>query len=86
MTRNQSFSITGKNTNTIMSLKGFKYNESINEIPIEIKNIKIMIMNLIIVPFMSKQWKKLEENICFLDYSVKKGGKLVVYRFNGAGK
>ena len=72
MTRNQSFSITGKNTNTIMSLKGFKYNESINEIPIEIKNIKIMIMNLIIVPFMSKQWKKLEENICFLDILTRK--------------
>lgn len=72
MTRNNSFSITGKNTNTIMSLKGFTYNESTNQTPIEIKNIKIMIMNLIIVPFMSKQWKKLEENICFLDILTRK--------------
>jgi hypothetical protein len=72
MTRNHGFSITGKNINTIMSLKGFKCNESLDHIPIEVKNIKIMIMNLIIVPFMSKQWKKLEENICFLDILTRK--------------
>lgn len=72
MTRNHGFSITGKNTNTIMSLKGFKCNESLDHIPHEVKNIKIMIMNLIIVPFMSKQWKKLEENICFLDILTRK--------------
>ncbi len=72
MTRNVGFSITGKNTNTTMSLKGFKFNESLDNIPMEVKNIKIMIMNLIIVPFMSKQWKKLEENICFLDILTRK--------------
>lgn len=72
MTRNHSFSITGKNINTIMSLKGFKCNESLDHTPLEVKNIKIMIMNLIIVPFMSKQWKKLEENICFLDILTRK--------------
>jgi len=77
MTRNQGFTITGKNTNTVMSLKGFKCNEpldhiSLDRIPIEVKNIKIMIMDLIIVPFLSKQWKKLEENICFLDIITRK--------------
>lgn len=72
MTRNHGFSITGKNINTIMSLKGFKCNESLDHTPLEVKNIKIMIMNLIIVPFMSKQWKKLEENICFLDILTRK--------------
>jgi hypothetical protein len=72
MTRNHSFSITGKNINSIMSLKGFKSNESLEQIPIEVKNIKIMVMNLIILPFISKQWKKLEENICFLDILTRK--------------
>jgi len=31
-----------------------------------------MIKDLIIVPFLSKQWKKLEENICFLDIITRK--------------
>jgi hypothetical protein len=72
MTRNQGFSITGKSINTILSLKGIQYNEPLDHIPTEVKNIKIMIMNLIIVPFLSKQWKKLEENICFLEILTRK--------------
>jgi len=77
MTRNNCLSITGKNTNTKMTLKGFIRNEcSINnnviDVPLEIQNLKILIMNLIILPFIAKQWKKLEENICFLDILNKK--------------
>jgi len=70
MTRNNCLSMTGKNTTSFISLKG--YNSLSNEIPLEIKNIKIMIMSLIIIPFLAKQWKKLEENICFIDNLTKK--------------
>ena len=41
MTRNQGFSITGKSINTILSLKGIQYNEPLDHIPSEVKNIKI---------------------------------------------
>ena len=44
MTRNQGFSITGKSINTILSLKGIQYNEPLDHIPSEVKNIKIMIL------------------------------------------
>ena len=72
MPRNIGFSITGKNINSTISLKGNTNNDNSTQIPLEIKNIKIMIMNLIIVPFIAKQWKKLEENICFIDILTEK--------------
>ena len=70
MTRNNGLSMTGKNITQLLTLKG--YNSLSNEMPLEIKNIKITIMNLIIIPFLAKQWKKLEENICFIDNLTKK--------------
>ena len=66
MPRNTSFSLTGKNTMNCLALNEFR-NRLNNMTRIEIENLKIMIMNLIIIPFLTKNWKKLIENICFID-------------------
>lgn len=69
MPKNTGFSITGKENNTKPSLKGTLFNFQ-NKTPFEIqqiREIKQTIMSLFIIPYMSEQWSKLEENICFIE-------------------
>lgn len=58
-------------------------------IPLEIKNLKIKIMNNIILPLISKQWKQLHENMFFLEnikakldnyYKLYKMDDLLIYK------
>lgn len=72
MPRNIGLCMTGKTHISTISLKGNNPYYSCEKMPIEIINIKIMILNLVVIPFMSKNWKKLEENICFLDIMIQK--------------
>ena len=67
MPRNIGLSLRGNSgNNNLLNIKGFTQNSSDNS-SIQIKEIRTTIMTLIIIPFMSKQWNILEENICFLD-------------------
>ena len=71
MPRNITLSLAGNLVYKPTSLAG---NSSSNSnmcsgdyIPIEITLLKISIMNTIIIPFNSKNWKVLEENLVFID-------------------
>ena len=57
-----SLSLTGKNEYNYNNLSGKKYVGSQN-IPEDIKKIKQMVMNNLIIPLLSKQWNKLKENL-----------------------
>ena len=57
--------LSGKNIINENNLKG-KSNYNIQNIPLEIKNLKIAIMNKYIIPLFSKQWKTLYENLFFI--------------------
>jgi len=67
MPRNVSLSLTGKPNTSGTILSGNKIINSNNYIPSEIATLKINIMNTIILPFNSKNWKILEENLVFID-------------------
>ena len=58
--------LTGKNVITGNNLSG-KNEYSQKSIPIDIKNLKIKIINNIILPLISKQWSQLYENMFFLE-------------------
>lgn len=58
--------LSGKATNNELNLTGKTANYSSN-IPLEIKNIKIQIMNNIIFPLFSKNWNILKENYFLVD-------------------
>ena len=60
-----SFSLTGKNDINKINLSG--KNKRTKDIPYEIQKIKIRILNLFILPILSKQWIKFEENLFLLD-------------------
>ena len=72
MPKNIGFSISGKNNISFISLKGNIYDNNNNNMSQHIKNIKISIMSLIIIPYMSQQWNKLEENKCFVEILMNK--------------
>lgn len=66
-----------------------KNDNSHKGIPQEIKNLKIKIMNNIILPLISKQWKQLYENLFFLEnikskldnyYKLYKMDDLLIYK------
>jgi len=59
-----TLSLTGKNNSNKINLYG---KEETKTIPTEINNLKIKILNDLIIPFISKQWKVLEENLLFID-------------------
>lgn len=67
MPRNVSLSLTGKSNTNAFSLISNDNNNHNNYIPNEITMLKINIMNNIIIPFNSKNWKILEENLIFID-------------------
>ena len=60
-----SVSLSGKSLINENNLKG-KSNYNIQNIPLEIQNLKIAIMNKYIIPLFSKQWKTLYENLFFI--------------------
>ena len=67
----QSLSLTGKSSYTGINLTGKKMSGQI-DVPRDIKNIKIQIMNNILLPLISKKWKTLRENLICLDSLKKK--------------
>lgn len=68
MVRNNSFSLSGsKNKNNHILIKSGITKCSEIKLPVEVMKIKSTIMKLIIIPFMSKNWKVLEENLVFFD-------------------
>jgi hypothetical protein len=60
-----SFLLTGKNDLNKINLLG--KNKRTKDIPHEIQKIKIRILNLFILPILSKQWLKFQENLFLLD-------------------
>jgi len=67
MPRNSNVFLSGKkNTNPHVLVKSGSNSCGI-KLPIEVIKIKSTIMQLIIIPFMSKNWKVLEENLVFFD-------------------
>ena len=61
-----TLSLTGKKKQNILNLAGDRTtNESI--ISIEIKQIKILILNSLVIPLLSKQWETLNQNLICLD-------------------
>lgn len=67
MKRSTGLSLSGKTNASLLKLSGNKtIIQTIGE-PMEIKNLKINIMNTIIIPFNNKNWKVLEENLVFID-------------------
>jgi len=61
-----SFSLSGKNVPNKNNLSG-KNNPLFSSIPFEIKKLKLRIMNTFILPLLSKQWKKIQDNLFLLD-------------------
>lgn len=69
MSRNNTLSLSGsKKINLLVLAKPINYETTQSS---EVNKIKSTIMKLIIIPFMSKNWKVLEENLVFFD-SIKK--------------
>jgi hypothetical protein len=66
-----TLSLTGKNLYNRLNLSGKKFSNE-TTIVLEIKKIKIHILNNLIIPLMSKQWKVLNENILCLNKIKKK--------------
>ena len=60
-----SFSLSGKNAISLHNLSG--KNTSLSSIPLEIKKLKLRIINTFILPLLSKQWKKIQDNLFLLD-------------------
>jgi len=62
MTRNINLSLSGTKKSNLFVLVNAN-----DQMPVEILKIKSSIMKLIIIPFMSKNWKVLNENLVFFD-------------------
>ena len=60
-----SFSLTGK-PSVYHNLTG-KNKDRLLSIPVEVKKIKISILNTYLLPFLSKKWSKINENLFLLD-------------------
>jgi len=83
-----TLSLTGKNLYNRLNLSGKKFSNE-TTIVLEIKKIKIHILNNLIIPLMSKQWKVLNENILCLNkiknkldyyYDMYKLDELLIYK------
>lgn len=61
-----SFSLSGKNIPNKHNLSGKSTSLSAG-IPFEIKKLKLRIINTFILPLLSKQWKKIQDNLFLLD-------------------
>jgi hypothetical protein len=78
MSRNTNLSLSGSKNENLHSLinlgntQGCKIRQ-----PLEVIKIKSTIMKLIIIPFMSKNWKVLEENLVFFDNIKSKLTKII---------
>ena len=59
--------LTGKNNIHKLNLNLSGKNSSVENIPSEVKSLKIKIMNAIIIPLISRQWNTLNENIFLLN-------------------
>jgi hypothetical protein len=79
--------LTGKNNIHNLNLSG--KNSFVENIPMEVKSLKIKIMNAIIIPLISRQWNTLNENIFLLNsfkksihfyYQNYKLEELIIYR------
>jgi hypothetical protein len=82
-----TLSLTGKNSYNRLTISGKQ--SSKEHISLEIKKIKIFILNNLIIPLLSKQWKVLNENLICLSriskkidyyYDIYKLDDLVIYR------
>ena len=68
MPRNNNFTLSGsKNTNIHVLINPGNTQGCGIKLPNDVIKIKSSIMKLIIIPFMSKNWKVLEENLVFFD-------------------
>lgn len=68
MPRNNSLSLSGtKNVNLHVLINSGNKQGCGMKLPVEVIKIKSTIMKLIIIPFMSKNWKVLEQNLVFFD-------------------
>jgi hypothetical protein len=63
-------SLSGKNQQNLNNMSGKPFSHK--ELPYEVNKSKIYIMNHIIFPLVSRQWKKLQENLYCLDNIKKK--------------
>ena len=77
-----SLSLTGKTTYNEIHLSGKKMSGNI-DIPRDIKNIKIQILNNILLPLISKKWKTLKENyICLHNLKQKINSYYEIYKLD----
>ena len=70
-----TISLTGKNQYNLNNISGKSFSQK--ELPYEVNRSKIYIMNHIIFPLVSRQWKKLQENLYCLDNIKKKNRHLL---------
>lgn len=82
-----TLSLTGKNSYNLLTISGKQTSKE--HISLEIKKIKILILNRLIFPLLSKQWKVLNENLICLSsinkkldyyYNIYKLDDLVIYK------
>jgi len=66
-----TLSLSGKKTHNILNLSGHHLSSE-NSISTEIKQIKILILNSLVIPLVSNQWKTLNENLACMDKVKKK--------------
>jgi len=81
MPRNVNLSLTGIDRINLHVLIKNNITDSSGITPIEVTKLKASIMKLIIIPFMSKNWKVLEQNLVFFD-SIKKTLTNLIARYN----
>jgi len=81
--------LTGKNNIHKLNLNLSGKNSFVENIPLEVKSLKIKIMNSIIIPLISRQWNTLNENIFLLNtfkksiqfyYNSYKLEELIIYK------
>ena len=65
-------SLGGKSSFNGLNLSGKQSSTRENNIPLEIKKIKILILNNLILPLIAKQWNTLNENLFCLGKAKKK--------------
>ena len=82
-----TLSLTGKNSYNRLTISGKQTSKE--HISLEIKKIKLLILNKLIFPLLSKQWKVLNENLICLSginkkldyyYNIYKLDDLVIYK------
>jgi len=81
MPRNVNLSLTGIHKITLHVLVKNNITDYSEIEPIEVTKLKSSIMKLIIIPFMSKNWSVLEQNLVFFD-SIKSTITNLIARYN----